>query len=178
MQIHLSLRNLILQPDAPPVLLDWGTAATGPVPHGELLSLLRTHHATGEPTADDLGRFAEGLDLSLTDDRETLLDLPHTRGARPGALGHRLSTNDPTSSPRSPAPLGPTSKAHPRSSQDIHGPTTYIAERGKSPRTSSRSQRRVLPAAYDSQVMALAWPGLSMGHNRVSLTVVAENQQR
>ena len=75
MQIHLSPRNLILQPDAPPVLLDWGTAATGPVPHGELLSLLRTHHATGEPTADDLGRFAEGLDLSLTDDRETLLDL-------------------------------------------------------------------------------------------------------
>ncbi len=68
-------RNLILQPDAPPVLLDWGTAATGPVPHGELLSLLRTHHATGEPTADDLSRFAEGLDLSLTNDRETLLDL-------------------------------------------------------------------------------------------------------
>lgn len=71
----LSPRNLILRPDAPPVLLDWGTATTGPVPHGELLRLLRTHHATREPTAEDLKRFAAGLGLSLTDDRQMLLDL-------------------------------------------------------------------------------------------------------
>jgi aminoglycoside phosphotransferase (APT) family kinase protein len=61
----LSLRNLLLPATGPPVLLDWDTAAAGPTPDGDLLSLLRMHQTEGDPDHPALQAFAEGYGLDL-----------------------------------------------------------------------------------------------------------------
>ena len=63
----LSLRNLLLSPDQGPVLLDWDTAAVGPVPDGDLVSLLRAHQAENYPNQSALEAFADGCGLKLDD---------------------------------------------------------------------------------------------------------------
>ena len=71
----LSPRNLIFPRSGPPVLIDWGTAAVGPVPYGDLLPVVKAHHATGEPSYTELPAFAETLGRSLPEGRHTLDDL-------------------------------------------------------------------------------------------------------
>lgn len=71
----LSPRNLIVPVDGPPVLIDSGSAATGPVPHGELLPLLRAHRETGEPTIAELTLLADGLGAPLAENRTIIRDL-------------------------------------------------------------------------------------------------------
>ena len=61
----LALRNLLVDPGRPPVLIDWGSAATGPVPHTDLLNLLRNHEELDNPRDDELTFFSEGYGVDL-----------------------------------------------------------------------------------------------------------------
>lgn len=70
----LSLRNLLLPGDGPPVLLDWDTAAVGPVPETDLLSLLRMHQGEDYPDRHGLEAFADGYGVVLDDVLPALTD--------------------------------------------------------------------------------------------------------
>ena len=47
----LAPRNLLKTPSGSLVLLDWGQASVGPIPHGDLLDAYRSHVVDGQPTA-------------------------------------------------------------------------------------------------------------------------------
>jgi aminoglycoside phosphotransferase (APT) family kinase protein len=68
----LSLKNLLVPPTGDPVLIDWGSASAGPIPFGDLLPVVASHRAFGDPTAAELGSFAAGLGTTLADIGETL----------------------------------------------------------------------------------------------------------
>jgi aminoglycoside phosphotransferase (APT) family kinase protein len=61
----LASRNVLVRPDGELVLIDWGSAACGPVPFTDLLILLRDHERNGDPNTDDLTAFADGYGLDL-----------------------------------------------------------------------------------------------------------------
>ena len=61
----LAPRNVLLRPDGDLVLIDWGSAACGPVPYTDLLILLRDTTQNGDPDTDELAAFADGYGLDL-----------------------------------------------------------------------------------------------------------------
>ena len=70
----LTLRNLLLPEGGAPVLLDWDTAAAGPTPYGDLLSLVRMQQEENDPDAAALAAFADGYSLRLPELLPTLHD--------------------------------------------------------------------------------------------------------
>jgi aminoglycoside phosphotransferase (APT) family kinase protein len=76
----LALRNLLVDPGRPPVLIDWGGATTGPVPHTDLLILRREHDRLDKPRDDELTFFSEGYGVDL-DTVAPQLDAMQTLGA-------------------------------------------------------------------------------------------------
>jgi aminoglycoside phosphotransferase (APT) family kinase protein len=84
----LALRNLLVDPGRPPVLIDWGSAATGPAPHTDLLNLLRDHDRLDNPRDDELTFFSEGYGVDLDalrpqlDAMQTLASVDLVRWAR------------------------------------------------------------------------------------------------
>jgi Ser/Thr protein kinase RdoA (MazF antagonist) len=69
----LASRNVLVRPDRQLVLIDWGSAACGPVPYLDLLILLRDHEQNADPSTDELAAFADGYGLDL----EALLPTLH-----------------------------------------------------------------------------------------------------
>lgn len=63
----LSLRNVLVPDGGDAALLDWGSAATGPTPFGDLLNLFKMHRATGDPSMGELAGFAAGRGLRLAE---------------------------------------------------------------------------------------------------------------
>ena len=61
----LAARNVLVRPDRELVLIDWGSAACGPVPYTDLLTLLRDHEQNSDPSTDELVAFADGHGLDL-----------------------------------------------------------------------------------------------------------------
>jgi len=61
----LAPRNLVPRGDDDPVLIDWGTARTGPVPWLELDAVHRWSALEGLVAPDELRRFAGGLGVDL-----------------------------------------------------------------------------------------------------------------
>ena len=61
----LALHNLLVPdgPSAPPVLLDWGSATTGPVPHLDVALLLRNRDERGNPTDAEIDHLLDGFGL-------------------------------------------------------------------------------------------------------------------
>ena len=57
----LALRNLIVSGDGAPVLIDWGSASTGPVPHTDLVNLLRNRDGEAHPTDAEIDAFVAGF---------------------------------------------------------------------------------------------------------------------
>lgn len=84
----LALRNLLVDPGRPPLLIDWGSAVTGPVPHTDLLILLRDHDRLDNPRDDELTFFSEGYGVDLDalrpqlDAMQTLAAIDFVRWAR------------------------------------------------------------------------------------------------
>jgi hypothetical protein len=68
----LAPRNLVPRRAGDPVLIDWGTARTGPVPWLELDRVHRWSVVDELVTADELRRFAVGLGVDLDDSLPTL----------------------------------------------------------------------------------------------------------
>lgn len=68
----LAPRNLVPRGADDPVLIDWGSARTGPVPWLELDRVHRWSALDGVVGADELRRFADGLGVDLDDSRPTL----------------------------------------------------------------------------------------------------------
>lgn len=58
----LALHNLLVppEPSASPVLLDWGSASTGPLPHLDVVLLLRNRDERANPTDTEIAHFLEG----------------------------------------------------------------------------------------------------------------------
>ena len=71
----LAPRNLLKTPSGSLVLLDWGQASVGPIPHGDLLDAHRSYVADGQPTAPELDAFADALGAPLGTIRDVLDDL-------------------------------------------------------------------------------------------------------
>jgi aminoglycoside phosphotransferase (APT) family kinase protein len=71
----LAPRNLLITPDGSRVLLDWGQASVGPVPHGDLLAAYRSHTVEGHPTATELDVFSDALGEPLAMLRPVLDDV-------------------------------------------------------------------------------------------------------
>jgi Ser/Thr protein kinase RdoA (MazF antagonist) len=61
----LALRNLLVDDGQAPVLIDWGAASTGPVPHTALLNLLRNYEEQDNPRMVEIAAFAEGYGILL-----------------------------------------------------------------------------------------------------------------
>ncbi len=61
----LAPRNLLIQATTSPVLLDWGSAAVGPVPYGDLIPAMKSHLATGSPSIAELNVLATALGAPL-----------------------------------------------------------------------------------------------------------------
>ena len=57
----LSPRNLRIAADREAVLIDWGSAAAGPIPYTDLLHLLKFHDEIGEPSEPELSAFYDGF---------------------------------------------------------------------------------------------------------------------
>ncbi|WP_133738818.1 hypothetical protein [Frigoribacterium sp. PhB116] len=68
----LAPRNLVPRGADDPVLIDWGTARTGPVPWLELDRVHRWSALDGLVTVDELRRFADGVGVDLDDALPTL----------------------------------------------------------------------------------------------------------
>ncbi len=113
----LSIRNTLVQPDTEPVLLDWGSASTGPTPYGDLLTLLKMHRATGDPSSDELAAFADGCGLDLAAELPILNDLLVLSHLDLLALGHR-------------SPARPATRAHLRGPHRSCRVRPAIAEAG------------------------------------------------
>lgn len=58
----LSVRNLLVRTDGPPVLLDWGCASFGPALYLDLLALERERDTTGHPSAEEMDAFVAGAE--------------------------------------------------------------------------------------------------------------------
>jgi aminoglycoside phosphotransferase (APT) family kinase protein len=71
----LGPRNVLLPPDHPPVLLDWGNAATGPAPHTDLVALLTDHRRFGDPLMVEIASFAAGCGVDLAEELPTVEDM-------------------------------------------------------------------------------------------------------
>lgn len=71
----LALRNLIISPDGEPVLIDWGSAATGPVPSTDLIGLLRNRDEQQNPTDREIDAFIVGFAADPSAVRVALRDL-------------------------------------------------------------------------------------------------------
>lgn len=74
----LALRNLVLPDpslagDAAPTLIDWGSAAFGPVPWRDLYQVDRDRRREGVTSWRQLGRFAEAAGVDLTAEWDTLV---------------------------------------------------------------------------------------------------------
>lgn len=98
----LSLRNLLVPLDGPPVLIDWGSASVGPIPYGDLLGLVRMHRAGNVSGMNELAAFCDGYGLVLAEllpVMEDLIVLGHldlVRWAidnRPDRLGEIVATS-------------------------------------------------------------------------------------
>ena len=61
----LASRNVLVRPDRTVVLIDWGSAAGGPVPYTDLLIVLRDHERDGDPSTEELAAFGAGYGLDL-----------------------------------------------------------------------------------------------------------------
>jgi hypothetical protein len=61
----LALRNLLVDHPHPPVLIDWGAASTGPMPHTDLLYLLAHRDESGNPNDGEVAAFAVGYGVDL-----------------------------------------------------------------------------------------------------------------
>jgi aminoglycoside phosphotransferase (APT) family kinase protein len=68
----LAARNVLVRPDGVLVLIDWGSAACGPVPYTDLLTLYAHHDQDDDPSGQDLAAFAAGYGLDLDEIRPTL----------------------------------------------------------------------------------------------------------
>lgn len=68
----LAPQNLLVTPHGSPVLLDWGQASVGLIPHGDLLAAYRSHLYEGHPTARQLEVFSSALGEPLNELRATL----------------------------------------------------------------------------------------------------------
>lgn len=68
----LAPRNLVVRPRLFPVLLDWGQASVGPIPHGDLLAAYRSHLVDGLPTAAEIDAFSRAMGAPLSDVRPAL----------------------------------------------------------------------------------------------------------
>lgn len=71
----LALRNLMLPPVGPPVLIDWGCAVLGPVPEFDFIELLLHHFEEDLPTWEGLQAFADGSGVDLDASLPTLMDI-------------------------------------------------------------------------------------------------------
>jgi Phosphotransferase enzyme family len=71
----LAPRNLLRTHQGSLVLLDWGQASVGPIPHGDLLDAYRSHVVDGQPTAPELDAFADAMGTPLAPIRAVLDDL-------------------------------------------------------------------------------------------------------
>jgi aminoglycoside phosphotransferase (APT) family kinase protein len=87
----LAPRNLVPCGADDPVLIDWGSARTGPVPWLELDRVHRWSVVDELVTVDELRRFADGLEVDLDDSLPTLrrLALLHHLDLVRWALEHR-----------------------------------------------------------------------------------------
>lgn len=61
----LALRNVILPTVGEPVLIDWGSARTGPVPHVNLINLLRNRDEQQNPTDVEIEALPVALVAAL-----------------------------------------------------------------------------------------------------------------
>jgi aminoglycoside phosphotransferase (APT) family kinase protein len=71
----LAPRNLLRTAEGSLVLLDWGQASVGPVPHGDLLAAFRSHLVEGHPTVAELDALSAGLGEPLDALEGVLRDL-------------------------------------------------------------------------------------------------------
>jgi aminoglycoside phosphotransferase (APT) family kinase protein len=68
----LAARNVLVRPEGALVLIDWGSAACGPVPYTDLLTLVRDHDRDDDPSAADLAAFGAGYGVGLGEIAHTL----------------------------------------------------------------------------------------------------------
>jgi len=64
-------KNVILPPSGPPILIDWGSASAGPIPHPDLMRIW----ASPDPetyTPQELSQFTEGYGVDFEDFHQTL----------------------------------------------------------------------------------------------------------
>lgn len=71
----LSMKNLLVPEYGVPVLIDWGSARTGPSPFLDFVGLLTAHRLQNDPSDQELLAFADGYGVSLDKIRETLENL-------------------------------------------------------------------------------------------------------
>lgn len=71
----LAISNLLVPEHGAPVLIDWGSARTGPSPFLDFLGLLTAHRLQGDPSDQEFLAFADGYGVSLDRILETLENL-------------------------------------------------------------------------------------------------------
>ena len=71
----LSMKNLLVPEHGAPVLIDWGSARTGPSPLLDLVGLLTAHRLQNDPSDQELLAFADGYGICLEEISETLENL-------------------------------------------------------------------------------------------------------
>lgn len=71
----LAISNLLVPEHGAPVLIDWGSARTGPSPFLDFLGLLTAHRLQGDPSGQEFLAFADGYGVSLDRILETLENL-------------------------------------------------------------------------------------------------------
>jgi hypothetical protein len=71
----LALSNLLVPEHGAPVLIDWGSARTGPAPFLDFVGLLTAHRVQNDPSDLELLAFAHGYGISLDEISETLENL-------------------------------------------------------------------------------------------------------
>lgn len=89
---------MLLPERGAPVLIDWGAAAAGLIPYGDLVALVGMHQRDDDPSTEALDAFAAGYGLILSDHAriiDDLLVLGHLDLLR-WALDHRPDLVDVT----------------------------------------------------------------------------------
>jgi len=83
-------KNVILPPEGPPVVVDWGSASVGPAPFTDYRRIWQDEAEEGF-TAEDLHAFAEGYGIALSDLLPTLksMHLLSSIDVTRWAIGHR-----------------------------------------------------------------------------------------